>query len=90
MFRNCLVKVNACFQLGHMEQQLEKLLDTVMSSCRYVVFHIIGYGNKLWLIIASHPPPPNPPPFSFFVCFSTAVAVDCKLLKKENVWSQGL
>ena len=41
MFRNCLVKVNACFQLGHMEQQLEKLLDTVMSSCRYVVLHIL-------------------------------------------------
>lgn len=87
MFRNCLVKVNACFQLGHMEQQLEKLLDTVMSSCRYVVLHIIGYGNKLWLIIASHPPPPL---LFFFVCFSTAVAVDRKLLKKENVWSQGL
>lgn len=29
------------FQLGHMEQQLEELLGAIMSTCRYVVLHLI-------------------------------------------------
>lgn len=29
------------FQLGHMEQQLEELLGAIMSTCRYVVVHLI-------------------------------------------------
>lgn len=57
------------FQLGHMEQQLEELLGAIMSTCRYVVLHLIKYGNKFGLITTS----------SLFVFFSTAVAFYCKL-----------
>jgi hypothetical protein len=55
-----------------MEQQLEELLDTVLSSCRYVVLHLMGYGKKGWLIIALF--------FLFLFLFkflSATVAFDC-------------